>query len=1466
MSSPADQNVILNGRDLHKILQLWEEKHSTAGYDPEPIVTRIAEILEEETAIYMRKDPDPFDERHPSRHYPECELGKMLKLLFRKDTFMTRLVNDYLRDNYFTNMQNIQQSSQKLNIAACRLILVIMPGLETSAVFQVEFDQLITRLYSWAENAEEPLRSYSVGLLGAAMDVQEITVGFREHNIRLLPLMLQRLRMLQTTFKSAREMTNTYEGPSMMATPTKAFTELSLDGTEDDNAKSNPAPKENTGTYNTERPFAHLGGGSAPSSPDACSKRNASPKMNGLSQKFQNTTDLNALFRNEASQGTQDRTSGYVRNMIPIYPPTIETSQMLILRYLTPMGEYQEFLPCIFEQQAMGLIFRYIDNIDSKDTCLAFEALKYLASLLCHKKFTLEFLSHGGLEKLLRVPRPSLAATGVSVAFYYLAYCEEAMERICTMSPKLIEQLVTYELSLLGCSHDSGRCHATMFFGLSFQFKIMLDEFDRQDGLRKLVNVISVLPILSNTEEYSLNDDEQCAARQVMRHVCVTLKKYFESHLFYKYNQVTRQQNPHPLTTPANVTKAPKNSIDVINEQIRSLQETIPMRSQWPPMDELIRLGGITLLLRIIALSYDWTGSRTCIAETARSALDVLNIGCVVAKVQQIFCDRIDFPDSASLAGVSILLGAAEGEIASDPDVQKSALSVLVNSICAPVNRPSGSVARYGSAKKKTSNKYSEELIQKVWESVRSNNGIIVLLQLMQTKTPITDADCIRGMACRALAGLARSDTVRQIIGKLPLFTSGQLQALMRDPILQEKRAEHVQFQKYALELMERVSGRAKSVNNETDVSLINIHKANVVAQTKIQFNEQQLNQLIYQHLTARGMQDTAASLIKEAQLKNVPFVPKPQLPLSPFTFRSPATAIMPARTRIRGKNLEHSYPGNSSCSSSTLEVNQTCNSMVTSENEDGSVSAASTPIKLIKKTPSANTTNSSLVHANQTNHQRSLQKQITSETFLSTTTQRNVPEQPPNITLDTIITEFLTNQHSLCKNPMSTCPQFDLFTPHKCPDPRPNKVSGMSTNFAARFVYRQSGFNSYKLDRRLVHSNFTSSKVIRCDTDAQFTCVDFTPCTSQMVVGMQSGEVKCFTIHDGSEEWSYNCHESNIISVKMSRDGQFLLTSSTWRSPLSALWSVENKLITPKQQWEDEEFCEFSNLVQDRVLGTKSEVATIYDINTGQKITQFVPQIYNQYLKNRATFDPSDELILSDGVLWDVRSGREIHKFDKLNQNLSGVFHPNGLEVISNTEVWDLRTFHLLRTVNTLEQCQLKFSAQNVMYAISSEVENNMDMDSYSYESSFKVLDSLDYSSIATVDVKRNIYDLCINRFGTKIAVVENQGGYATVEESAVKIYSVGRKKNNDDEMEEEDDEPSGSEQSDSDNDDDNDDAEMRPARRRNRTEGTNNSDGEQNANDSDSDDSSDNSGGSESSWETDSDIEAILEFDDFN
>jgi HIV-1 Vpr-binding protein len=93
-----------------------------------------------------------------------------------------------------------------------------------------------------------------------------------------------------------------------------------------------------------------------------------------------------------------------------------------------------------------------------------------------------------------------------------------------------------------------------------------------------------------------------------------------------------------------------------------------------------------------------------------------------------------------------------------------------------------------------------------MWDCVRSNNGILILMELMHIKSPITDADSIRALACKALVGLARSMAAKQIMSKLPMFTNGQLQQLAREPVLLDQRMEHVKFQQHAHHLMKLVS------------------------------------------------------------------------------------------------------------------------------------------------------------------------------------------------------------------------------------------------------------------------------------------------------------------------------------------------------------------------------------------------------------------------------------------------------------------------------------------------------------------------------------------------------------------------------------------------------------------------------------------------------------------------------------
>ncbi|XP_017473218.1 PREDICTED: protein mahjong isoform X1 [Rhagoletis zephyria] len=1372
-----DEEPNFDSKDMAQVLQIWEAQHTRSGYDPVPVLKRLAEIFEKEKETYMRKDHDPFEDRHPYRTDPKCQFGVLLKQLFRKDVFMNKLVNDYLRDNFFTR-QNIQKSSLELNILACRLILVIAPGLETSAVFQGEFEHLIHRIFGWAEDSIEPLQSYATGLLGAAMEVTEIAVSFKEHNTRLIPKVLKRLHMLQAFYKPGTEC-----GQSLAAQlPTE--------------------PNSANNSFEQLLPPWITNDVASLSSPQADDQAKATTSAEAsASQNFKNTLDthcsnsnMSTLLENSRDAFPQGSGSRYYKKIyIPLHPPTAESSQALMLRYVTALGNHQDYLGLVFEHRAMQFVFGYLKNLDRRDSCLAFEALKYLASLLCHKKFALEFIAHGGLELLLKVPRPSIAATGVSITLYYLAYTEEAMERICSMPRNVIVDLVHYALWLMERSYDSGVCHATMFFGLSFQFKVILDEFDSQDGLRKLYNVISILKILNpsnnDDDENPVDDDVECASRQLVRHVCVALKRYMESHLFYKYNNFMRQQCSLLTEFSQNiVTKAAKASLEQISEQVRTLQEHTSVRAHWAPVDKLLKVSGITLLLKIIALSYDWNNSVR--SEIVRSALDVLSICCVIPRVFLVYCERLDVPDSAGASGIYFILAAASGDITADADVQKSALAVLVHCVCAPLARkePNNVMKVFSSTKRnKQNNRYCEELIEKVWESVCSNNGIIILLSLMQIKAPITDADCIRGMACRALAGLARSERVRQIVGKLTLFANGQIQTLMRDPILQEKRAEHVLFQKYALELVERVSGKTKPISSKMDPSLANIHKANVIAQTKIQYNEQQLYQLIHDHLESKGLLQTAQVLQKEAGLPQTSLNTTKNFHQSPFDYKVVPSSTVRQRLRSRMQDVNNAI--NSIANAPTNEQQQLNNSLTVDEVPTSSSSV--TPIKLVKKSektsaaPNSTASTAALAIAN-ANAQRSLQKQISSlpdDVHSESGSPAPQHSNQTGITLGTIVTEYLTNQHALCNNPMTTCPQFDLFTPHKCPDPKPNRV-GDNLNLTARIFKAQAGYNTARLDRRYVHSNFAPWRSVRSNDfpSLQFSTCEIVSPSKLLLVGTHRGEVKAFNLSSGAEIFSSVCHSYVVDSINSNRAGDLVLTSCSWRSPLSVLWSIKHNEFASKLSFADDYYCEFNNLTQDKVLGTQNDCAIIYDINTGNKISAFTPTLGNQYVKNRATFCPTDELILSDGVLWDVRSGKEIHKLDKLNQCLSGVFHPNGLEIISNTEVWDLRTFHLLQTVPVLDQCFLKFSPMRVMYSYNAEASDEridaMLEELPACETSFKVLDAYDYSSISTIDVRRGIYDMSINDNGSLIALVENQPAYDSRPETFVKIYAVGMKK----------------------------------------------------------------------------------------
>ncbi|XP_075688064.1 DDB1- and CUL4-associated factor 1-like isoform X2 [Rhinoderma darwinii] len=1395
--------------ELTSLLEQWETGLGS-GQDMVPILTRMSELIEKETEEYRKGDPDPFDDRHPGRANPECMLGHLLRILFKNDDCMNALINAYV----------MTSREPQLNTAACRLLLDIMPGLETAVVFQ-EKEGIVENLFKWAREAEQPLRTYAIGLLGGAMENQDIAANYRDENSQMVALVLRRLRDLQS-----RESSNKLEckRPSLrkpLGEPLLPLDEEAVDMDYGENALDTRSKAENLDLSFQAETSPGLGvvvnsDGTGPprrTKPDTETHRKVKQKLS-YSETERATSELSNSSWSEMSVWV----IGTNYNLSPL-TPSIE--QRLILQYLTPLGEYQELLPIFMQIGSRELMMYYIDLKRTNDVLLTFEALKHLASLLLHNKFAAEFVAHGGVQKLLEIPRPSMAATGVSMCLYYLSYNQDAMERVCMHPHKVLADVVNYTLWLMECSHASGCCHATMFFSICFSFRAVLELFDNQDGLRRLVNLISTLEILNLEDQGALlSDDEIFASRQTGKHTCMALRRYFEAHLAAKVEQVKqslqRTEGGLPIHPPP-----PYKACTYTREQNVEMMEYLiafgPSQLYWEPAEVFLKLSCVQLLLQLISIACSW---KTYYArnDTVRYALDVLSILTVVPKIQLQLAEQVDVLDEAgstvSTAGMSIVLGVAEGEFFThDAEIQKSALQIIINCVCAPEIRIS-SIGKYvsGTPRRRTPISQTfqphvrggsgEPTLTKMWNVVQCNNGIKVLLSLLSVRMPITDADQIRALSCKALVGLGRSSSVRQIISKLPLFSSGQIQQLMKEPILQDKRSEHVRFCKFAAELIERVSGKPLLMGS--DVSLARLQKADVVAQSRISFPEKELLLLIRNHLISKGLQETATALTREADLPmtaashSSSFLPaattQPPATASPVTL--PRTPRIPARL-----------------STSSLCPHPPSRSQLPPQLSSPVHVSTGSPligrISFVRERQSPCNGKRSRVLRQKSDHgaysqSPAIRKQL----------ERHVPSPP---TLDSIMTEYLREQHARCKNPVAICPPFSLFTPHQCPEPKQRRQA--PTNCTSRLT-RRAAFPKYGgvdggcFDRHLIFSRFRPISVFReaNEDESGFTCCAFSARERFLMLGTCTGQLKLYNVFSGQEEASYNCHNSAITHLEPSRDGTLLLTAATWSQPLSALWGMKS-VFDMKHSFTEDHYVEFSKLSQDRVIGTKEETAHIYDIQTGQKLlTLYNPDLANNYKRNCATFNPTDDLVLNDGVLWDVRSAHAIHKFDKFNMNISGVFHPNGLEVIVNTEIWDLRTFHLLNTVPDLDQCRVVFNnTGTVMYGAMLQADDEDDLleerMKSPFGSSFRTFNATDYKPIATIDVKRNIFDLCTDTKDCYLAVIENQGTMDSLNMDTVcRLYEVGRQRLAEDEDEEEDQEEE--EQEDEEDDDDDDDS----------------------------------------------------------
>ncbi|KAK6059696.1 hypothetical protein COOONC_02659 [Cooperia oncophora] len=530
-----------------------------------------------------------------------------------------------------------------------------------------------------------------------------------------------------------------------------------------------------------------------------------------------------SLHNLENSNSTWNMVQPYVIGTHKVYPLSVTMHQRFILQYLNPTGEYQDLLNLAIEGHAMDLIMEYIDLQKMHDVRLTFDALRYLTSLLVHRKFAMEFIARGGVAALVRVPRASMASVAAITALYYLSYNDDVMEKMCQLNEKVLDDVVEYALWCLEHSYESGMGSAAMFFTHGFYYKPILERFDQRDGLRKLYNYISTLTLLqeANKDKIDLTEEQHLTSSQAIRNASAAFKNYFSAHLFVKLEQIRRTVGnrilqagcSYPAGLPNN-HRSYKSMVmdeDSFKEGINLLLTALrASNSGWKPVDDARKLGLIKTLFGVVVLTHEMGHAGRY--ETANNALHTLWLCSCVPKIHIELCEPMRLPNGHDADGYQILMEIISGVILPESDHRLAALKLL-DKLCFSSRR---AVEESGEKKDKDSRRsrcaivghYNREAQEKIWGTVRKYNGINILMTVIRVTFPIADADQTRALACRALREFAKWDPVGQILSKLPLITANELQGLMRQPIMYEKRAEHVTFCDEARKLIETVTKR----------------------------------------------------------------------------------------------------------------------------------------------------------------------------------------------------------------------------------------------------------------------------------------------------------------------------------------------------------------------------------------------------------------------------------------------------------------------------------------------------------------------------------------------------------------------------------------------------------------------------------------------------------------------------------
>ncbi|KAI3855494.1 hypothetical protein MKX03_004351 [Papaver bracteatum] len=375
------------------------------------------------------------------------------------------------------------------------------------------------------------------------------------------------------------------------------------------------------------------------------------------------------------------------------------------IQCLDSLGEYVEVLGPVLHEKGVDVCLALLQRSSkskevSKVMMLLPDVLKLVCALVAHRKFAQTFVDRGGIQKLLAVPRVGHTFFGLSSCLFTIG-SQGIMERVCALPSDVVYHVVELALQLLECNQDLARKNAALFFAAAFIFRAIVESFDSQEGLKKLLNLLQAAAsvrsgsnsgTLGLSNGGSLRNDRSpgevltALEKQVAYHSCVALRQYFRGHLLLLVESLRPSKSSRNAGRNMPSARAAYKPLDISNEAVDAVFIQIQrdrklgtafVRSHWPAVEKFLEFNGhITMLELCHAPPVE-----RYLHDLAQYALGVLHIVTLVPSGRR---SVVNATLNNNRVGMAVLLDAANAAGCVDPEVIQPALNVLVNLVCPP--------------------------------------------------------------------------------------------------------------------------------------------------------------------------------------------------------------------------------------------------------------------------------------------------------------------------------------------------------------------------------------------------------------------------------------------------------------------------------------------------------------------------------------------------------------------------------------------------------------------------------------------------------------------------------------------------------------------------------------------------------------------------------------------------------------